>query len=214
MLIAVLLVGFLLSRPSPSGIGFCPVSDPWSPPQLVPNFLTPQECQYLMSYAKPLLKRSHVMGNQTNEIQTIRTSSQTWMSPSDPVAQQIYRRASALTGIPLSKMENLQIARYFPTQEYKAHHDACCANNKNCRETNKKLGLRNRTLLMYLNEDFTEGETEFPRYKCKITPKTGLGLLFHPLNKTETQCHPFALHGGLPVASGEKWIATIWCHLG
>jgi prolyl 4-hydroxylase len=35
-------------------------------------------------------------------------------------------------------------------------------------------------------------------------------LLFHPLEKKGGKCHPYALHAGMPVTSGEKYIANIW----
>jgi len=61
-----------------------------------------------------------------------------------------------------------------------------------------------RTLLwtMYLNDDFSEGETEFYHQKRKITPKTG-SLLIAPAGFTHT-------HRGNRPKSGHKYIATSW----
>ncbi len=61
-----------------------------------------------------------------------------------------------------------------------------------------------RTLLwtVYLNDDFTEGETEFLHQGRKITPKTGT-LLIAPAAFTHT-------HRGNMPKRGNKYIATSW----
>ena len=61
-----------------------------------------------------------------------------------------------------------------------------------------------RTLLwtLYLNEEFTEGETEFFHQARKITPKTG-ALLIAPAAFTHT-------HRGNKPQGGDKYIATSW----
>ena len=61
-----------------------------------------------------------------------------------------------------------------------------------------------RTLLwtLYLNEDFTDGETEFLHQARKIKPKTG-ALLIAPTAFTHT-------HRGNKPHGGDKYIATSW----
>lgn len=61
-----------------------------------------------------------------------------------------------------------------------------------------------RTLLwtLYLNEDFSEGETEFFHQERKIKPKTG-ALLIAPSAFTHT-------HRGNKPRNGDKYIATSW----
>lgn len=62
----------------------------------------------------------------------------------------------------------------------------------------------NRTLLwtLYLNDDFSEGETEFYHQQRKITPKTG-SLLIAPAGFTHTH------RGNMPKGK-HKYIATSW----
>lgn len=61
-----------------------------------------------------------------------------------------------------------------------------------------------RTLLwtLYLNDDFTEGETEFLHQARKIKPQTG-ALLIAPTAFTHT-------HRGNKPCGGDKYIATSW----
>jgi predicted 2-oxoglutarate/Fe(II)-dependent dioxygenase YbiX len=52
------------------------------------------------------------------------------------------------------------------------------------------------TFMVYLNEGFEGGETDFPDLETRIVPKTGMALLFqHPL-----------LHEGCEVLSGTKYV--------
>jgi prolyl 4-hydroxylase len=73
-------------------------------------------------------------------------------------------------------------------------------------------GQRKSTLLVYLNDTFTEGETEFPSLNIKIIPKKGKGIFFYNIGKDEKVLND-SYHKGNPVVNGEKWIATIWTHV-
>lgn len=55
---------------------------------------------------------------------------------------------------------------------------------------------------LYLNDDFSEGETEFAYQQRKITPRTG-SLLIAPAGFTHT-------HRGNTAYGGDKYIATSW----
>jgi hypothetical protein len=68
----------------------------------------------------------------------------------------------------------------------------------------RKPDTLSRTLLwtIYLNDDFTEGETEFYHQQRKITPKTG-SLLIAPAGFTHT-------HRGNKPKGAHKYIATSW----
>ena len=59
--------------------------------------------------------------------------------------------------------------------------------------------------IIYLNDDFTGGETEFLHKNIRITPKKGTLVIF-PANYTHT-------HRGNPPLTGEKYILTSWVHL-
>ena len=75
---------------------------------------------------------------------------------------------------------------------------------------NKNSGHRIRTILIWLNDDFKGGGTEFPNLNKVFYPKKYNALMFYPLDKDNKKCHPYALHGGMNIEDGEKWIATIW----
>ena len=105
--------------------------------------------------------------------------------------------------------EDLQIVRYQPGTYYKEHHDACCADSQACTDFENKGGQRVGTLLLYLNEEFTDGETHFPNLNVKMKAPPGSAIFFKPLG-SEDKCHPNALHAGLPISSGIKYVCNAW----
>ena len=62
----------------------------------------------------------------------------------------------------------------------------------------------NFSAVIYLNDDFTGGETEFPHHNKKIVPKMGSVMVFPP-----TWQYP---HAGLRVHKGVKYIMSTYCH--
>ena len=60
------------------------------------------------------------------------------------------------------------------------------------------------TYIIYLNDDYTGGETEFISKSMRIQPKKGTLALF-PCNYTHA-------HRGNPPLTGEKYILTGWVH--
>jgi predicted 2-oxoglutarate/Fe(II)-dependent dioxygenase YbiX len=83
--------------------------------------------------------------------------------------------------------ERFRCYRYQPGQRFALHHDGTFARSP------KERSLL--TLLIYLNQDFSGGETAFPEEGERIRPQTGLALLFqHRL-----------LHEGCAVRSGVKY---------
>ena len=65
-------------------------------------------------------------------------------------------------------------------------------------------------MVIYLNDDFTGGFTNFPIIKQKYKPPKYGGLLFYPLEKKGEKCHPYAMHEGTDLESGVKYIANVW----
>jgi hypothetical protein len=81
----------------------------------------------------------------------------------------------------------LRLYRYGPGERHGAHWDTVV-------ELDGVSSLL--TLVFYLNDDFTGGETEFPELKKTIVPKRGRALLFQHR----------VLHEASEVTSGEKLV--------
>ena len=193
--------------------GFTGASDPWQPPVVVDSVLTKDDCRYLMEKANSLFKPSSVVG--VNGQDPSRTSETAWISKDDPVAKKVFAKACEMTGKPMGCCEDLQVVRYKPGTYYKAHHDSCCDGSDACQEFETKGGQRVGTMLVYLNDEFTDGETHFPDHggvKMKTPP--GSAIFFRPLANDTPKCHPKALHAGLPISSGTKYVCNAWVREG
>ena len=110
----------------------------------------------------------------------------------------------------MDECEDLQVVRYEPGTYYREHHDSCCDGTQGCIDFEKEGGQRVATLLVYLNSDFTDGETHFPNLDLKLKADPGSAILFRPLGTEESKCHPKALHAGLPISSGVKYVCNAW----
>lgn len=180
---------------------------------LIPNFLTPEECDYLIEFAKPHLRRSTVVNEKNDQgVLNSQRSSEGMFCPThsqDSVLTAIEERIERLTGMPIENGEGLQILHYRPGGQYAPHFDFFDPNSPGGNMHLARGGQRVATVIMYLNEPEKGGETVFPKVSISVTPKKGYALLFY-------NCLPngnvdyASLHAGAPVQEGEKWIATKW----
>jgi prolyl 4-hydroxylase len=172
---------------------------------LFPNLLSQEECQYLIDLAGPALRPSVVVDPVTGQMQPhpVRTSENAmfpWVDE-NPVIHAINRRIAAASGTDVHSGEPLQVLRYLPGQQYRPHHDAIPnADNQ-----------RVMTMLVYLNDDYAGGETQFLSTGLQVKGAAGDALLFHNSNSSG-QPDPMAEHAGLPVTSGQKLLASRWIH--
>lgn len=95
-----------------------------------------------------------------------------------------------------SHREGIQVLEYSPNQEYKFHHDT--SNDPNSKEYHRQISV-----VVYLNDDFEGGGTEFPHQTFK--PSAGHGLFF-PSNWSFP-------HSGQKVLSGKKRVAVTWYYV-
>lgn len=207
LIISMLLIWVLVA--TYKNRGYADAQSDWDAPIIVNSILTPEDCKYIIEKAEPKFSRSGTLGSSGAD--PARTSDTAWIQKDDPVAQKVFQQACELTGKSLENCESLQVVRYKPGTFYKQHHDSCCDDNKACEDFEEKGGQRIATLLVYLNNDFTDGETHFPDYgDLKLKPPSGSGILFRPMAKDSEQCHPKALHAGLPITSGTKYVCNAW----
>jgi len=212
LLIIILIISILfLILPFPDEKkfrGYAPQNIPWDHPMDVNDILTDQECREIISIAEPKFSRSAVVGNPHADAD--RTSETAWIPKTHPLAQKVLLRACELSGKDIENCEDLQVVRYKPGTFYRPHHDSCCEDTDACREFEKKGGQRVGTLLVYLNNDFTDGSTHFPNLNKLFRSPRGNGVFFRPMDPSGKQCHINALHGGMPPTSGTKYLCNAW----
>jgi len=210
LLVLAILIGFaLLSRRQQRGRGFCSMTDPWIPPQTLPNFLSPEERKYILDYAESRFEDSRVVTGMDN---AVRKSQTAWIERDDPVVKAVIERVCRLSNIPFQNAEKMQVVKYGPGGYYNAHFDASCDDTPESIDFEKNGGQRVLTVLCYLNDDFEDGATHFPNLKKDYKIPMDGALLFYSLQTPESgnQCHPLSLHAGMPVSRGEKYICNIW----
>ncbi|XP_076922962.1 putative prolyl 4-hydroxylase 10 [Bidens hawaiensis] len=202
----------------------------WEPRAfLYHNFLSKEECDYLINLAKPHMAKSTVVDSKTGQStgSRVRTSSGTFLRRGrDKIVRNIEKRIADYTFIPVEHGEGLQILHYEEGQKYEPHFDYFLD------EFNTKNGgQRIATVLMYLSDVEEGGETVFPaaqgNFSSKpdwnnasecakkglyVKPKMGDALLFWSMSPDAT-LDPSSLHGGCPVIKGNKWSSTKWMHV-
>ena len=171
--------------------------------ELVRQLLLPQEREYIMRLATPVLKRSLVYepGVDRGKADPIRKSEGAALLPHDEdlVVQEINRRLASVTGTGIDQREALYVIRYTPGEEYRPHFDAL-------------PGLANQrawTAICYLNDGYEGGETSFPELGISVRGEAGDVLVFTNVDSAGRP-DPRMRHAGEAVRTGVKWIATRW----
>ncbi|KAK8571230.1 hypothetical protein V6N13_103359 [Hibiscus sabdariffa] len=193
----------------------------WEPRAfLYHNFLSKEECEYLIKIAKPFMKKSSVVDSKTGKSKDsrVRTSSGMFLRRGqDKIVSDIEKRISEYSFMPVEHGEGLQVLHYEVGQKYDPHFDYFL-DTINIR----KGGQRMATMLMYLTDVEEGGETIFPSAKGNVSnvpwwnelskcgkkglavkPKMGNALLFWSM-KPDATVDTSSLHGYLAsCTSGE-----------
>ncbi|MGE8078262.1 2OG-Fe(II) oxygenase [Peribacillus loiseleuriae] len=166
------------------------------------NVLSDEECDELIRLSKDKMHRSKI--GATHDVNEIRTSSSMFFQENEnDTITNIEKRIASIMNIPIEHGEGIQILKYTPGQEYKAHFDFFTSTNK---ATNNN---RISTMVMYLNDLEHGGETFFPKLNFSVSPQKGMAVYFEYFYNDES-VNELTLHGGAPVITGEKWVATQW----
>jgi prolyl 4-hydroxylase len=176
------------------------------------DLLSPGECELLIEASRGKLERSNVVDRETGryEQHPDRTSEGTYFRRAEnELIARIETRIAELTGCPAERGEPIQVLHYRPGTEYKPHFDYFDPADSGNRQVLAMGGQRVATLIMYLNDVDGGGSTVFPDIGLDVLPRRG-NAVFFAYSDDEGRLDPRTLHGGSPVAAGEKWIATKW----
>lgn len=210
--LAIILISALIFHATikiiPVELGLADPSAEYNEPIVYHNFVTEEEADYIKTKAQARFVKSEVMGYKVEE--NIRKSQTAWLEKTDPVVRNVITRVCAIHDYPFENAEELQVVKYESDGFYKEHHDSVHENDLASLDFLKTGGHRKLTMLIYLNDDFSEGGTRFVTLQKDIKPPKYGSILFYPLDKDDRKCHPSALHAGLPLKSGEKYIANVW----
>lgn len=170
--------------------------------------VAPELCDYVIAASTPRLGPSLVYDPRADRMMRdpYRTSSTASMAPIDLdlCLVALNRAIAAAAGHPDENGEFLSVLRYAPGQLYRPHLD-CIPDGADLDAS----GQRVATALLYLNDDFEGGETQFLASDLKFRGQPGDLLVFSNVDATGAP-DPAARHAGRPVLSGEKWLASRW----
>jgi prolyl 4-hydroxylase len=176
-------------------------------PTIHENIITDEEAKYIINKSTNNFKDSIIVSGLDSNIRKSKTA---WLNKFNPVVKSIILRVCKITNSPFENAEHLQVVKYDTNGFYNEHFDTVTNYDKSSQHFLRQGGHRIITMLIYLNDEFSEGETRFPILKKKIKPPKHSGILFYTLDKNLKKCHPKALHAGLPIKSGHKYIANVW----
>jgi prolyl 4-hydroxylase len=125
----------------------------------------------------------------------------------DVVQAALQHRMAAACGVPVANMEGPTILHYAPGEQITNHFDFVNPRTEGYETLIERQGERIITFLLYLNDDYGGGETDFPRLGVRHKGQRRGGLFFTnalPTGKPDVRM----VHAGLPPAGGEKWIVS------
>lgn len=160
------------------------------------NFMSEEDCKSYIDFAEEIgFREAKINTRAKGEIYDKNTRNNDRVVLDSPeIAQILFEKVKehcpeTFDGWVLDGLnERVRFYRYRDGQEFKVHPDGAFKRNEN--------EVSMITLLVYLNEDFIGGETEFVMPWAKVTPTTGKLLLF---------AHK-QLHKGNPVFEGTKYV--------
>jgi prolyl 4-hydroxylase len=176
------------------------------------DVLNADECEELIALAKPRLKPSTVVDPKTglNHVVAHRNSDGMFFKLEEtPFIAALDRRLSQLMNMPVSHGEGLQVLRYGPGTQSTPHFDFLTPSNPANQQSLTRSGQRVSSLVVYLNEVASGGETDFPEIGLAVCPQPGNAVYFEYCN-SRNELDPLSLHAGAPVIVGDKWAVTKW----
>ncbi len=179
--------------------------------RLIPDFLNATVCQWLIETARgrltralvyeALSKRTTVSDTRTNTAATLT------LIDTDFVCVLVQRRMAACANVPFRQLEPIAVLHYDAGEEITEHFDFVDPNVSGYEQEIASRGQRIVTFLVYLNDDYRDGQTEFPRLSLSHKGRRGEALFFVnalPDGSADTR----TLHAGRPPRDGEKWIVS------
>ena len=187
----------------------------------LPQFLNENEIKHVLDLIQTRFQRSRAEPANGEPMEhEDRTSYSAFLSKSETsVIENIEKRASEISGMPLANLEDIQIVRYTPGQFFNPHYDYFVRytekngqDGKATIESLKRGGQRVKSIFVYLNlldENEKGGSTIFPVLKRKFKPVyAGDALMWNNMeNGVEDER---TLHGGEKVQHSIKYGMNIW----
>ncbi|HEX5419541.1 MAG TPA: 2OG-Fe(II) oxygenase [Gammaproteobacteria bacterium] len=175
------------------------------------DFLSPAVCGWLIERARPLLSRALVYEGvtKTTLVHPTRTNNAAMFNllDMDFILVLMERRICRCLAVPFAHLEAPAVLHYEEGREITEHFDFVDPKVPDYDQEIARRGQRIVTFLVYLNDDYSGGQTEFPRLNISRKGRAGEGLFFsNALADGSSDLR--TLHAGRPTTRGQKWIVS------
>jgi prolyl 4-hydroxylase len=173
------------------------------------SFLDADSCAWIMERAAPLQAAAPVYNPASAKAMQhdARTNSAALFTIANLDVPMLLIRARIANsmGISVLNLERFNVLRYLPGQRFASHVDFL--DPAIFEREIAERGQRVATFLVYLNQDYEEGETSFPRIQKGFKGRVGDALVFHNVD-AQGQPDRLTLHEGKSPTNGEKWVLS------
>jgi prolyl 4-hydroxylase len=180
---------------------------------IIERFASAQECRWLIDRAASGgLRRAKVYrGSPTAQVAETRTNREMSFTifNADVVLSLIRDRISAAAGASVSHFEIPKLLHYSPGEQFALHADFIEGTTPQLAHELAARGQRAATFLIYLNDGYAGGATQFPRLSWQYRGALGDALLFSNVDASHAPDYD-TIHAGMPPTSGEKWVLSQW----
>lgn len=177
------------------------------------GFASRAECEWIIAKARPKLGPAMIWDAEsgTGKLDPNRNNSalELRLTDMDVVTAMVRARISTATRLPEPVFETSQVLHYSVGQEFRPHFDFLDSRKPGTAADIARRGQRIATFLIWLNDGFEGGETQFPDAGISFTGRTG-DALFWANVLPNGQPDPLTLHAGRAPSRGEKWIFSQW----
>ena len=175
----------------------------------IPNFISPEECDLFINLIDKNNSRSQVAGsgNENAKIEDSRTSYTSNFGDTMLLPKALKTKIAEHIGIDINRGESLQGQKYEVGQYFRPHLDwfQGDAYYNHCLHS----GNRTHTFMIYLNDDFEGGGTDFPKLGTTVKPEKGKAVLWSNIDDSGNGIED-VMHEGMDVTEGKKYIITSW----
>src|SRR5262245_11604155 len=175
------------------------------------DFVPSSVCEWLIERARPNLKRALIYdpvgGKDIADHMRTNSAAGFDLMHADVVQAAVQCRMSAAVGVSVHQMEGPTVLHYAKGEEITNHYDFVNPRIPNYAAEIAERGQRIVTFLVYLNDDYEGGETDFPSLGLRYHGAKGQGLFFtNALANGEPDLR--MVHAGLPPKNNEKWLMS------
>ena len=179
----------------------------------LPGFAPGAVCDWILERVRAKLAPALVWNREAEggSVDPVRSNSavELRLTDMDVVLAILRARISVATRLPEPIFETPQAMHYSVGQRFRLHHDYLDPEIPAQAVDIKRRGQRIATFLLYLNDDFEGGETEFPEAGIRFRGKKGDALFFTNVSR-DGQPDRKSVHVGCSPTAGEKWILSQW----